>query len=64
MNFHSVPQILECLACATYFVANYKNKSDINISLKKFVLKLKGSKKNKIYMFCDKFYLFFSILTI
>lgn len=59
MNFHSVPQILECLACATYFVANSKNKSDINISLKKFVLKLKGSKKIKSTCFVINFIYFF-----
>lgn len=45
MNFHSVTQILGCLACAIYFVANCKNKLGINISFKKFVLKLKGLKK-------------------
>ena len=50
MNFHSVTQILGCLACAIYFVANFKNKLDINISFNKFVLKLKDSKK---YMFCS-----------
>ena len=50
MNFHSVTQILGCLACAIYFVANYKNKLDINISFNKFVLKLKGSKKNMCFV--------------
>ena len=50
MNFHSVTEILGCLACAIYFVANFKNKLDINISFNKFVLKLKDSKK---YMFCS-----------
>ena len=50
MNFHAVTQILGCLACAIYFVANYKNKLDINISFNKFVLKLKGSKKNMCFV--------------
>lgn len=46
------PQIPECLACTTYFVANCKNKSDLNISFKKLVLKFKGSNKRSIWSFC------------
>lgn len=44
MDFHSVPQILECLACATHS-GKLQMKSDMNIFFKKLALKFKGSKK-------------------
>lgn len=50
MDFHSVPQILECLACATHS-GKLQMKSDMNIFFKKLALKFKGSKK--ITCFCN-----------